>query len=110
MEDSSSSSSTATYTTRSSCGITIRPQQIVVVAIVDDNLGFAALTGAKPCKLSLRSCIVEPDVGSSGETRGTGWAAVDFCCEDGVHEGVGKFGVAGLDGEPAGGWGCGGGG
>lgn len=95
-------------TTTSSCGIATRPQQ--VVAIVDDNLGFAALTGAKPCKLSLRSCIVEPDVGSSGETRGTGWAAVDFCCEDGVHEGVGEFGVAGLDGEPAGGWGCGGGG
>ena len=102
MEDSSS---TTTHTTRSSCGITIRPHQVVLVAIVDDNLGFAALTGAKPCTLGLRGCIVEADVGSAGETRGTGWAAVDFRGEDGVHEGAGVSWVAGLDGEPAGGCG-----
>lgn len=80
----------------------------ILIDIVDDNLlGFAALTSPESCALGLRGCIVEADVGSSGETRGTGWAAVDFCCEDGVDECVGESGVASLNGEPAGGGGCG---
>ena len=49
---------------------------------------------------------MEFDVGATGESRGACWATVDLCGCHGVDEGVRGEGVAGLEGEEAGGGGC----
>lgn len=61
---------------------------------------LAALTGSESGGLGLRGVIVELDVGAAGETGWAGGSAVDFCCEDGVDEGV-YCGVALDDGLPS---------
>ena len=47
-------------------------------------------------------CVVKDDVGSSGDARGAGGAAVDFGGFDAVEEGGVGGGDAVREGEPAG--------